>query len=366
MKRIISFIYIKFIGLVRFVFKKTKKLLLSLENNAKSNLDNKNNQIKPNLQKRLCHYNHLFINHDGDIFPCCLKWMDKNMKVANLKDDNLIDDIKNFYHPCTCEKFELQKPTKDDKITIFDFNLEMSLLCQAHCSMCCVDAPSYNANYDYYDKLTFLIEQFHPKEITVQGGEILVQKKSLEWIEYVKKNYNINFTIVTNASVNIDILEKVESLFSLIKVSFVGFQPETYKRIMGLDFNKTLNFVEELNRRKIVRLSLKYLVTPLNIHEANLFLDWAINIKPNDLIFFESSSMEYINFITSDNYWDKICERTGNEIKKILLKNKDIIKENSLKIMFSNDILRLYKLDINFNQFLSENNLDRFISKYLS
>jgi pyruvate-formate lyase-activating enzyme len=116
--------------------------------------------------------------------------------------------------------------------------------------MCCVGSPSWNGTYDYYDKLTEIVSWHPPRMLLAQGGEVLVQKKTMDWLENVKKKYpDMLIGLVTNGNVGLNVIEKVEQLFNYIWISFVGFQAETYRKIMGLELPITVKFAEEIVRR---------------------------------------------------------------------------------------------------------------------
>lgn len=196
--------------------------------------------------------------------------------------------------------------------------------------------PPWQGKYDYYEPLTKIVNLFHPNIIGLQGGEVLIQKKALDWIKEINGLYpNIKFGLVTNGNVNLDMVEEVERLFDNIVVSIVGFEPETYERIMGMDFYKTVNFCTALAKKKRVKLILKYLTTPLNIHTTNLFLEWAINLNPVVVLIEDANTMQYINANTSDKFWEKIFNRTAEKIKKVLRENRNRLAENNIEVRLS-------------------------------
>ncbi|OVE74418.1 hypothetical protein BVX94_00405, partial [bacterium B17] len=113
----------------------------------------------------------------------------------------------------------------------------------------------------------------------VQGGEVLVQKKSLGWVRLIKEKHpSIKLSIVTNGNVGLEMVDVVEHLFSEVFVSVVGFQSETYKAVMGLNIEKTKTFVEKLLANNNIEVIPKFLITPINIHEVSLFLKWIIEL----------------------------------------------------------------------------------------
>lgn len=359
MKKIISLIFIKVISVLKNVGRAMVRLLLQLESKANSVLnDEQKKRVFPDFRKRVCHYDELFISHKGEVFPCCQVWMCPGAKIGHIDDHDICERIKNFYYDCSCQRFRLIKASPEDRIKISSINIEFSLRCQGKCTLCSVNAPEWEGEYDYYDSLTKIMKLFNPDKLWVQGGEVLIQRKSLEWLESQKKlKPGIIIGIVTNGNVSTDMVNRIEGLFSTVYVSILGFQKETYERTMGMDFKKMTDLVEELARRKKVSLILKYLITPINIHEANVFLDWAINLCPSTVLFIDAKTSSYINSNTNDKFWMKICDRTGQKIKKTLIERKNRLLENEVVVRFSVDSTKILGIESDWEEFRVENGL---------
>lgn len=187
-------------------------------------------------QMRPCHLHELFINHEGNIYPCCITWGRPDMLIGHLADINIEEKILKYNQRCSCEQYHLRKANKNEPINIGLLNIEFSLACQGQCAMCCVDAPSWKGKYDYYDALTAIFNLLSPRQLVVQGGEVLIQKKTMAWLETIKnKSPETSIGLVTNGNVSLAIVPAVESIFDSVAISMVGFQPETYNRIMGMD-----------------------------------------------------------------------------------------------------------------------------------
>ncbi|MDD5069398.1 MAG: radical SAM protein [Candidatus Omnitrophica bacterium] len=280
------------------------------------------------------------------------------MKIGHIDDDNIIGAIRNFYNKCSCERFNLIKGAADEKINISLLNIEFSLQCQGKCALCCVNAPSWKGYYNCYDSLTKMVEILNPEKILAQGGEVLIQKKSLDWLNAIKNHHpEIKLLLVSNCNVDCSLIEEVEKLFNEVWVSFMAFQDETYERIMGMNVKKTIEFVEKLARNGKTRVVLKFLITPLSIHEVSQFLEWALNLNPF-LIYIEDGSTEkYINLKTSDKFWEKISQRSGLKVKMFLVKNKRKLLDGSTMIKFTNKSLRILSLNDGWKNFLRINGL---------
>jgi len=222
-----------------------------------------------------------------------------------------------------------------------------------------VKAPEWRGSYNYYDSLTRLVNRCNPKEILVQGGEVLIQKKSMDWISDIKNsNPNLRISLVTNGNVNQDITNRASEIFERVTISFPGFQPESYNIITGMDVNKSKQFAKHLLECG-VDVHLKFLLTPINIHESTSFLNWAISLNPQRIVFSDSYVNSYINKETSDLYWEKIFSRNAEKFKNYILLNKEKIENGHTIICFDNEsLMRRFEID---EEFVRKNQLSKKI-----
>jgi MoaA/NifB/PqqE/SkfB family radical SAM enzyme len=334
---------------------------VNLETESSSNCSVIDNSLR---QYRSCHINELFINSKGEVYPCCRVWTRSDMLIGYISDSDILEKIHRFSPPeCACNKYVIRKATPDEAVDYKVINIELSLACQAKCAMCCVNAPEWKGSYDCYQHIIALISKLACVDaIVVQGGEVLIQSESLKFVEQLKKitPKNTCFRIVSNANVGTELLEKVESLFDHIAISIVGFQEETYRKIMGIKLDKTIKFAEALIARQRIRVTLKFLLTPLSFHEVNLFLNWALNLAPVNVTIYDSGFRGYINENTEDKYWLKIIDRTIMDVKKELQQcNIDKLKVNNTVIYIQN--LNFFEID---NNFIVSNGLDGIIKEY--
>lgn len=317
-----------------------------------------------NKPPRPCHYSELFIKSDGNIYPCCRVWGRKEMMIGHIRDKDIYQKILHFDPPsCSCKKYAIRKVTKEDTFNCDLLNIELSLACQAKCTMCSVNAPDWTGKYDYYKDIEYLLNRIGiPSYIAVQGGEILIQHKSLDFLEKLRHNILKHNTlhIITNGNFDIESIDRFTTIFNSFTISIVGFQVETYKKIMGLELDKTIKFAEALTKLGYLDICLKYLTTPLNFHEQNLFLKWALELAPRRVIICDASFRSYINDNTHDNYWEKIISRTVTDVIHVLV-NCDLnkLRNNSTTIFIEN--LDLYNIN---QEFLDNNGLKGIIKEY--
>jgi MoaA/NifB/PqqE/SkfB family radical SAM enzyme len=269
--------------------------------------------------ERPCHYRELFVASNGDVYPCCLTWNKPALRIGHITDPDLEERLLSFDGSCRCSSFTLRKGKPSDKRE-YKLNVETGLACNGRCAMCCVDAPSSHSPYLYYGELDRLIETLPAiNHLVVQGGEVLIQKKTMDWLRALSlRRPEIPLALITNGNVEADTVPFVESLFFNVLVSVYGFQDETYRRITRMELEKTLRFAGDLVKRKRTTVHLKYLVTPLNLHELPLFLRWAIALGPETISVIDSNTALYINRATPDRYWDLVIGRTGEEVRKEL------------------------------------------------
>lgn len=310
-------------------------------------------------KKRPCHMRELFVRHDGWIFPCCLVWPDKSKAICHIGDKNILESIKSYWADCRCERFELRKSFPGENAEWERINVEYSLQCQAQCAMCCVGAPEWSGAYDYYELLEDMILRLRPREMVVQGGELLIQEKTLLSLAMIRQKLpQMKMMLISNGNHKLERMVDVEKLFDRITISIVGFQPETYNKIMGMSLDRMKNFAEQLMYRGKVEVVLKYLVTALNLHELHLFLDWALTNRPYRVTFAGSGVRNYIVFSTQDSYWKKIISRTAKDLKSLIVLRRAEIESKAIIIGLEREVADMY--DIN-EQFIRENALEDLV-----
>ncbi|MBF0565054.1 MAG: radical SAM protein [Nitrospirae bacterium] len=298
-----------------------------------------------------CHYRELFVRTNGDIFPCCDVGVRRlSTKIGHIGDANVAEKIRNFNACCSCSRSRLRRVGPDDPKRYVLLYIEVALQCNSRCPMCYADAPSWKGSYDYYEELTRLVDETRPIVLKIMGGEVLLQKKALDWVAAMRQRHpDIKFFLVTNGNYPLSKIPLVEELFHMVGVStIVGFQPETYKRMTGLDLKRTLRFAEELVARKKSAVAVAYLMTPINLHEANLFLRWAIPLGPRRIHLADANVEAYIEMGTWDLYWPKIIDRTAEAIKSEIVSRRETMRRNGSVLWVTKNNVRLLRIDEDF------------------
>ena len=272
---------------------------------------------------RVCHFRKISIRKNGNIFPCCLAW--QHTLLGNIFDENIFETIEHKNINCECPLFKYRNIEPNEKPELKYLHLEFSNECQARC-VCCAQQKEKLENEDIHlSKITEFIERYKPENIISIGGEVLIQKKTLDWLISVKEKHpEIKFDIVTNLCVKQETLERIKNVFDYMTVSILGFSENTYNSIMGLDFNRTLKNIDFMMNNTNTKVRLKYLLMPTNMYEMNSFLNWALSKNPEKIYLHNIREFKQIAN-TDEIYWQKSFVPLEKSIKKTLIDNKEKI-----------------------------------------
>lgn len=275
--------------------------------------------------------------------------MHDEMIIGHLTDPNIIEKIHSYDVDCTCVGYTFRPIQSDDEKRVSSVNIEFPMTCNGSCAMCCVGAPFKQAEkIDYpYDELKELLVTLKPDLIASQGGEVLVQPKSIDALAEIKKALpGVTLHVITNGSMNTGKVTLCSELFDSMTVSIVGFQELTYKAVMGLRLERTKAFVTEMLRRGKTLLSLKYLCTPLNVHEIGLFLDWAIPLSPSGIQITDADCLTYIVADTPIPYWQQVYKRGRDYMLEAFSKHRVTLNAKNISVAIDNGVLSFFELKI--------------------
>jgi MoaA/NifB/PqqE/SkfB family radical SAM enzyme len=271
------------------------------------------------VEERPCQLRQLFIRHDGVAFPCCQVWGNEAMRIGHISEPDFMSKLFAYNKPCSCNGLKMRPLQEGEPRDFPCINIEFSLACNGGCAFCCVDAPSWRGTYELYDSLHRLVESTHPGVLWVQGGEVLIQRRTLDWLHMVKQEFpQTKQVVVTNGCSPVSLIEECEQLFEKMIVSIAAFEPVTYTAIMNLDMAKTLSFVETLLQRKKVKVILKYLLTPSSFHQLPAFLRWALARDPEGVWINEMGSFIEMMKIEQKGFWMTMLARTAVGTQKVL------------------------------------------------
>jgi hypothetical protein len=261
-------------------------------------------------QPRPCHYSHLVVNSAGEIFPCARVWgraLNKKsfMRIARASDPDIASRVRNWSPPpCACARARLRRGLPGEHSRLGVLTAELSLACDAACLMCNTSSPGWKGSYGGYDMVEKLVAELSPQVLAVQGGEITAQPESLRWLERVKTSYpRTRLAVITNGWAPPSEHARLAELFDYFIVSFPAFQPDTYRAVTGGDPELPMAFSAAMIAagRKV---GLKYLATPVSLHELAAFTESAVGLKPHCLQVEALNLAEY--FMGTP---DRFCEK---------------------------------------------------------
>lgn len=298
----------------------------------------------------------LSIDALGDIYPCPKPKVKVRQKISNIKMNDCIEHLVNYIPDgCQCKKGYMIKAK--NPLNVKRVAIEFGGQCSSACVYCYQrhtfkrDGNEKGNNYNY-EALEKFLDALTIKEICVAGGEVLAQNNTLDFLVYYKrKRPEIRYYLKTNG-----FSEKYELLgdiFEDVSVSLNGFSQPIVSTIMSPNINiETVKSFCQKAKDKCGYTHLKFLLSPLNITDVPAFLDWAIDLQPDEISFtkamvfkndadgaFSGSSFKGINMA----YWKEIFDRVTKKSNEII-RNKDKEIVSKIKMRYGMGADRLLRL----------------------
>lgn len=311
---------------------------------------------------RYCQEEELFIKHNGDVYPCCRTWGNQQLRIGNISDPDISEKIHNFNQTCQCERFCLKSLKDKNQTAIQMVNIEFSLRCQGNCIPCCVCAPwtGEAKQYLYFGHLESFLKKSSVKVLRVQGGEVFIQKDTIDFLLGLKQKITgLTVAIVSNGNFPVSQSAEFINLFDQAGFSFMGFQPDTYKCIMGLERQKTLDFINSVKDAYKGKLRFAFITLPSTIHEICSFLEYTLEMEAANVLISDGAPFQYINPVnTWDSYWIKLMERSGAALRKLLTEKKQEFRQIHTRIEILGNVKTIYGLNY---RFVEENGLQDIV-----
>lgn len=313
-----------------------------------------------------CHLDKVLIRFNGEVFPCCQVFMDRDKAIGNIRDMDVAEQIRGFDMDCSCAGKGFRPLRETESLDIDSVICELSMVCNGKCAMCCAHSPEYTKEFGsarapvvQYEAIERALEALRPRTAFFQGGEVLIDPASLAWLEGLRDRLpSLHMTLVTNGNVPGNLADRVFDVFDYCIVDFYGFQPFTYQTITGLPMERTLAFAERLLEMDRKRVTLKYLSTPINFHESVLFLEWALERRPDEIAVIDADSDWYIRHdplvkvpkfdpyagtdLLPDIYWSRLISRTTDRLRRLLRKHEAYCREHSIRLLFWGGLFYTY------------------------
>lgn len=306
-----------------------------------------------------CHMYMLCVNSFGDVFACCRQL--KNLVIGNLQLTNIAKRVLGYIPEatCTCDKASLRTANAAERFRgPQSLTVELAGECNGNCSYCFQRPLStYKRPFGYYAELESFIHDLHIRNVTFLGGEVSVQQKTIELMERLS-NDGVKISIITNGAVPQAVERRLLAVSDDFLVTLNGFTQETVSLLSDLPFHRQLEFclrAEALGKR----LSVRFLVTPMTLHEIPAFLAWASQMRLEHLMLdvavntpedYQATGVWGDSTLAGldRKFWAPLLERVGEQSKAVLRCNAALMSEHGLSLLVCEEIVNLLGLGQDF------------------
>lgn len=292
---------------------------------------------------RPCHYSHLVVNSAGEIFPCARVWgkglaKKSFMRVARAGDPDAASRVRDWAPPpCACSRARLRRGRPGEEPRVGVLTAELSLACNSGCLMCNTSSPGWQGTYDGYARVEKLLAELRPQVLAVQGGEVTAQPEALRWLEDLRRSHpRTRLAVITNGQVPPSEHSRLAELFDYLIVSFPAFQPDTYRAVTGGEPDLPMAFSAAMIAagRKV---GLKYLATPVSLHELAAFTGWASGLKPHCLQVEALNLADYF-MGTPDRFCEKYISASFGDFHAALRAAAPAMRRNDIGLVLPEDL----------------------------
>ncbi len=307
-----------------------------------------------------CHLYMLFLNEKGEIFPCPRAPI--NNLIGHIGEPGIVKRIIEYVpRECECAIGSLREANREEKREgIINFNMEIGGECNGACVFCFQKTLStFRKHFPYYEALeAFLIRLKNTKTATIFGGEVTIQPETLRLISMINKNIGTKVTIVTNGAIPHNRYESLCEIIDGFQVSFYGFTAESVRMISKLNLKQIKGFCEYLSAHNRP-FDVKFVLSPLVIHELLPFLEWSLSLNVNHIMVYYAilPSEDYERTGHRDvssfddlvpGYWDPIIKRVSQEVQTFFVKNKSQIHQKGINYIVNREVLSLMGISPSF------------------
>lgn len=288
----------------------------------------------------------VYVTSKGYVYPNCKTY--KTEPIGHLKDVDIADKVKRI----------VLKDSGRQKINMV--TVELGMACQGNCLYCFQRWEDRKVSYPYYEDLEKFLCSIETNWLFFSGGEVLVQKDSMQFINGLRKKLqNVWFHLKTNANVDIEIAEFVIDNFDSVLISFSAFSEYSYKAITGLELNKVLQFTEKLLASDNLNVGVKLLLSPGVIFEVPKFYEWAFSIKPKFIVLqhvtnceINGEKMEVNNTFDNlnSNYWNDLFGRVSVQVNALLRENLDKVDKKKFNLSMDTETCSILAIEDNVKE----------------
>jgi len=264
--------------------------------------------VMPRNAKELpCHFYSLFVDVDGTISPCCNS---SSRPIGHISQIDLLELGRYLPTACHCSSSPLghlsyegpiaiRAASKEEEPRVGVLHVVSTLNCQAGCAHC-VQAleRETRARYPFLaENVLNLVDEIHTslERVFIQGGEIGIDRNSISLLRRIKEQYpHVITRVISNGCLGEADVEWFTACVDEAYFSFVGFSEGSYWVGSKLNLKKTVDFVEKVvGSGRVRKVVLKYLITPINLHETLEFLEWCERVAPDGAVLI--SAVDYFD-----------------------------------------------------------------------
>lgn len=133
--------------------------------------------------------------------------------------------------------------------------------------------------FEDFEKIMYQVKKTSINEIRFSGGEPLMNKKTIDMIEWIDKNTDLEVGLATNGSlINEDIVKRLSKTRILITLHLPGIGENDYKKVTKGDWNKFNEAILLLDKYK-VEYSFNYVLSPKSFENLDDVLSFIEKTK---------------------------------------------------------------------------------------
>lgn len=300
------------------------------------------------MSKNPCHYHRPFIDRNGVVFPCCFLNRNPQAAIGHIADSDIKSKMENYSIDCKCAYANFRPKNERDEMSTLYF--QCSLKCHGQCAVCYVGAPHKKEDIEVdYDHALRFAKDMQPKIISLEGGEIPILPKAIEFAKKIKEDMpSTTLRLITNGCYNQRKAVTIASIFDEITISFMGFSPMVYFAETGLNVENTKLF-SRIAHESDVFVRFRFICTPMTLPDIGLFLEWATTFKNARPHIDDCQVAEFLELSCHSSYWSDIITRCRELFLKTLVRLNKTMQENNIilnihpkaaKTLFFNAALR--------------------------
>lgn len=307
-----------------------------------------------------CHLYMLFVNEKGEIFPC--PRAPKNNFIGYVYEPKIYQRIINYRpNSCKCSICNIRSANSMEKKNgVVNINIEIGGECNGACVYCFQKTlSSFRKHFPFFAQLKQMLAEITSlKTATIFGGEVTIQPETLDLISFVKNNFGTKVTIVTNGFISHSQYGLLCNTIENFQVSLYGFSDVSVRLISKMNFNVIRSFCEFVSAKQHP-LDVKFVLSPMVIHELLPFLEWSLSLNVNHIMIYyailptedyEKTGRRDVSSFANlvSDYWNPIIERLSIEVKAFFVKNQALIRGKGINYIINHNVLSLLQIPSSF------------------